>query len=52
MRLPSIFNLIYSVACLFESDYRKDEYAPDDLVSTLWFSLSYAQVSLLSTAVL
>ena len=35
-RLPSpIFDLAYIVACLLESDYCKDEYGSDDMVSKI-----------------
>ena len=35
-RLPSpIFNLVYIVACLLESDYGKDKYGSDDMVSKI-----------------
>ena len=35
-RLPSpIFNVVYTVACLLESDYSKDKYGLDDMVSNI-----------------
>ena len=35
-RLPStFFNLVYIVACLLESNYCKDEYASDNMVSSI-----------------
>ena len=35
-RLPSpIFNLVYTVACLLESDYCKDKYHSNDVVSNI-----------------
>lgn len=42
------FNPVYTDACLLKSDYCKDDYTPDDFLSNLLWSLSYAQISLLS----
>ena len=37
----TFFNLAYTLVCLLESNYYKDEYTSDDMVRNLLSSLSY-----------
>ena len=48
-RLPStFFNLVYIVACLLESNYCKDEYASDNMVSSVYMYGEFLYSLLLS----